>query len=425
MSPHKETFVIRNIQVLLIVILFIKIGGYFSINEQRSITQVFKIISRIGMTAGIIWVFNSLRSYGCIPAFTYQNRLAIFFYSLYLLLGFASFMWSSKPTYSALQWFMTVESLLFVLIFMHVITLVNYYLPEKTIDLIKLFSNATFPFMVIFAIGSFTFPDLFYREMRGGAEIRLGGWIMNPNELGMLASIAAAFAYLSISQMKHKVFGIVKMTTAIVVLVLTSSRSSALGFILIMGIMTLYSDNKKLKVALTAGALIAIPALLRYVVFKEDGGVDEVLSMTGRIPFWTALLQEGIVKEPWFGFGFMRINYTDDFQGLGTYPARMTHNTFMQVLMNLGFVGYFIAMLSLVLVVRNFITEYQRQHKVFFIALFIPIFINSITEFGIFGDANYGILFFQFLLTLFLIKIRKQLTTKERIQLKVLKRNRL
>ena len=77
-------------------------------------------------------------------------------------------------------------------------------------------------------------------------------------------------------------------------------------------------------------------------IFKDDGGIDEVLSMTGRLPFWTALLNEGIVREPFFGFGFMRINYTDYFQGLNTYPAKMTHNTFMQVLMNLGFVGFFI-----------------------------------------------------------------------------------
>ena len=57
--------------------------------------------------------------------------------------------------------------------------------------------------------------------------------------------------------------------------------------------------------------------------------MGEVLSMTGRIPYWMALLQEDIVKEPFFGYGFRRINYTDYFEGLNTYAEKMTHNTFM------------------------------------------------------------------------------------------------
>ena len=136
--------------------------------------------------------------------------------------------------------------------------------------------------------------------------------------------------------------------------------------------------------------------------------------MTGRIPFWTALLNEGIVKEPFFGYGFMRINYTDYFEGLNTYAAKMTHNTFLQVLMNLGFVGFFIAFWQLVLTLNNFFKERKTNHYgTFFIALFIPVFINSLTEFGIFGETNYGILFYQFLILLFSIQIRVNRSKKE------------
>ena len=194
------------------------------------------------------------------------------------------------------------------------------------------------------------------------------------------------------------------MIAAILVLVWTSSRSSAIGFLLIMGVLVLKSDNKNLKIVMFSGIAIALPLLVRYVVFKDDGGVEEVLSMTGRLPFWTALLNEGIVHEPFFGYGFMRINYTDYFQGLNTYPARMTHNTFMQILMNLGFVGFFIGFWNVALTVRNFFIHKNHMYANFFIALFIPVLINSFTEFGIFGDANYGILFWQFLTLLFIIK---------------------
>ena len=131
---------------------------------------------------------------------------------------------------------MTFESFVFVFIYMKVVAMVNHYFPEKQVDLVKIYAWAFFPIMLVFIAGSFIEPDTFYRSMRGGEETRLGGWIMNPNELGMLASIAAAMAYLYMtkSKEKSKVWGTLMIIAAIVVLALTSSRSSAIGFLLII-----------------------------------------------------------------------------------------------------------------------------------------------------------------------------------------------
>ncbi len=360
-----------------------------------------------------------MKRLGCVPAFSYQHILAPILYLVYLFLGFLSFAWSTKPSYSVLQWSMTFDSVVFVFMYMKVVMMVNQYFPDYRIDLVKVFAWATFPFMIIFLLGAWIEPDTFYREMRGGEERRLGGWIMNPNELGMLSSMGAALTYLLFQSSKRKIGPILMLVTAILVLAMTSSRSSAIGFILIMGILVLMSKNKKLKIAMFLLVGIATPFILKYVVFKASGGVEEVMSMTGRLPFWTALLQEGIVKEPFFGYGFMRINYTDHFQGLNTYPGAMTHNTFMQALMNLGFVGFFIVFWQLVQTIRNFVKSRFHFYNRFFIAVFIPIIINSFTEFGIFGEANYTILFYQFLIFLFVIDFRKQMTRLERIQLKI------
>tara|TARA_B100000809_G_scaffold185304_1_gene183381 strand:- start:1279 stop:2574 length:1296 start_codon:yes stop_codon:yes gene_type:complete len=414
--PKQLPYIVRNIGTLLILVLCIKIAGYFCIVEDRTINQVFKIIARIGMTGLIIIIQFRLIRLGSLPLFKYENVLAPVFYLIYLLIGMASFAWSTDVPYSILQWLMTFESLVFVFVFMRVISLINAYFPEQTINLIQIFTVSIFPIMVIFIAGSFIEPDLFYRGMRGGEEQRLGGYYMNPNELGMLSSIGAAMTYLYMERVKHKFFPILMLLTSIVVLALTASRSSAIGFLLIMGILILQSNNKKLKVAMFVGVALAIPPILKFVIFKDGGGVDEVLSMTGRIPFWTALLKEGIVKEPFFGYGFMRINYTDYFESLNTYAARMTHNTFMQVLMNIGFVGFFIVFWQLVLTIRNFIKERKTSlYGNFFIALFIPAFINSLTEFGIFGETNFGILFYQFLILLFVIQIRENRSKKENL----------
>lgn len=417
MQPKSFPYLIRNMEGLLTFILFIMIAGYFSIVEERIVNQVFKTISRIGMAGAVFYLLQSLKRSGHVTVLSYENTLAPAFYGLYLLLGFASFMWSTDFGYSALQWFMTAESFVFVFIFIRVVMVYNIHYPDREIDMIRVFARAIFPIMLVFVIGSWIDEDTFYRGMRGGEEKRLGGWIMNPNELGMLASISAAMSYLYFQNARIKFFPILMMITAILVLVWTSSRSSAIGFLLIMGILVLKSNNKKLKIIMFSAIALAVPLLIRFVVFKDDGGVEEVMSMTGRLPFWTALLNEGIVKEPFFGYGFMRINYTDYFQGLNTYPGRMTHNTFMQILMNLGFVGFFIGFWNVVLTVKNFILNRNHSYANYFIALFIPVIINSFTEFGIFGDANYGILFWQFLTLLFIMQPVNRLNRVERRKL--------
>lgn len=181
-----------------------------------------------------------------------------------------------------------------------------------------------------------------------------------------------------------------------------------------MGLLIMQSDNKKVKIALIGLGVLVTPFAINEIIFKDGGGVEEVMSMTGRLPFWTALLQEGIIKEPFFGYGFMRINYTEYFQGLNTYPGKMTHNTFMQILMNLGFVGLFIGLFQVFFTVKNYFKSKKDDYANYFIALFIPVMINSFTEFGIFGDANYGILFWQFLIFIFLFEKREHLTTSEK-----------
>ncbi|NJB82462.1 O-antigen ligase family protein [Wenyingzhuangia aestuarii] len=418
---QKESYLLRNISGILTLILFLKIGGYFTITDVKIITQIFKVISRVGMTITVFYILKKLQSYGCIDLLEIKNSFALVFYSLYLFLGFVSFTWSTDPAYSALQWFMTFESFVFVYYFYKVVYTINTYYPAKKIDLTKLFVNAIFPIILIFIIGSFALPDYFYREMRGGEEIRLGGWIMNPNELGMLSSILGALGYTRLSHHKKKFYPILVIISALVILGLTSSRSSLIGFLLILGILILKSDNKKLKISMVVLMAMVTPFAIKTIIFKDGGGVEEVMSMTGRLPFWTALLNEGIVKEPFFGYGFMRINYTDYFQGLNTYPGKMTHNTFMQVLMNLGFVGLFIALFQVFFTFRNFFINRKDSYANFFIAISIPVMINSLTEFGVFGDANYGILFWQFLIFLFLFKNRKFTTSLEKARLKKLK----
>lgn len=81
-----------------------------------------------------------------------------------------------------------------------------------------------------------------------------------------------------------------------------------------------------------------------------------------RLPFWQGLINEALSKEPLLGFGFMRIDYKDYFQGANSYPGKMTHNTFMQVLMNLGFIGLTFVIFQMIFATRGILKENPEKN---------------------------------------------------------------
>lgn len=91
----------------------------------------------------------------------------------------------------------------------------------------------------------------------------------------------------------------------------------------------------------------------------------------------------------------------------------MTHNTFMQVLMNLGFVGLTLVIFQMIFTLRRTFRE-NKEIKLMLLGMLIPVIINSFTEFGIFGESNYGILFYQLVIFMIAFDNRKYLTRVER-----------
>jgi exopolysaccharide production protein ExoQ len=135
---------------------------------------------------------------------------------------------------------------------------------------------------------------------------------------------------------------------------------------------------------------MVIPFAVHQIILKggDKERLEEILTLTGRLPFWQALINEGLPREPLLGFGFMRIDYKEYFQSTHTYPGKMTHNTFMQVLMNLGFIGLTVALFQVFFTIHSILKE-NTENKLMLLGILIPIMINSFTEFGIFGESNY------------------------------------
>jgi exopolysaccharide production protein ExoQ len=407
---------LRTMSVLLTIIVLIKLAGFFTWNEDIGVTRVLKLVSRLAMTAAAYGAYRLVIKRGAVDSFRWHNSWSPLLYGAYLLLGLVSLLWSRNPGYSLLQWLMDLETLVFAFFFVKCFLLLDEFFPESPVRFYHVLGNAVFLILSVFLVGLLVAPETFFRLTHDGDEARLGGFIMNPNELGMLCVVGIACLLFNFYRRHRLAWTVVKIALLLLALILTGSRSSLVGFLLIVFFHIQQAGNRRLKIAANLTVLLALPALVP-VVFIKQGGLDEVLSMTGRLPFWHALLTEGLPREPLLGYGFMRISYGEYFQSVHTYAAQMAHNTFIQVLMNLGLVGFTIVMIQLGATIRGFVRSSSPQLRLIGVGLLIPILINSFTEFGIFGMTNYGILFYQFLICFVSLRFHAMLTDRERLWL--------
>lgn len=373
----------------------------------------------MGLMLSSIVIYKSIIRYGAVNAITYKNVFSPLLYFTYLGLGFISFMWSTNPGFSALQWFMTFQSLVFAFFFVKSLKVLEVFFKGNRIRLYHLLGNAVFVLQLVFVIGMWVNPDAFFRLTNGGEEARLGGVMMNPNELGMLAGVGVACLIFDLYDTRKKIWPGIKILVILYALFMTGSRSSLVGVLLITFFHINQTKRKGLKLAIIGMVLLVVPFAVQQIILKggDKERMEEVLTLTGRLPFWQALINEGLPREPMLGFGFMRIDYKEFFQSTHTYPGKMTHNTFMQVLMNLGFIGLILVLFQVFFTIRG-ILAMETKSRLVLIGILIPILINSFTEFGIFGENNYGILFYQIIFFWISLQPANQFTRLQRLYLK-------
>lgn len=411
---------LKKVEKYLFILLLLMVAAFFTWSENIIITRAIKLVGRNGVLLAVIYLYKVLINNGVPDTTKIKNHFSVYLYLGYLALGLASFMWSTNVGFSALQWFMTLQSLVFCYFFIKIIRLLDQHFSGHQIKLYNLLGNVIFILLLIFVIGMYVAPDTFYRLTHGGEEARLGGYIMNPNELGMLAGVGVACLIFNFYR-NHKVFwNILKLMLIFYALYATGSRSSLIGALLIIIFHIQQSDRKAIKAIMFAGIIVVSPIAVWKVILKDGDPerLEEVMSMTGRLPFWKALITEGLPREPLLGFGFMRIDYKEYFQSTHTYPGKMTHNTFLQVLMNLGFIGFTIVMFQILFTIRGILLE-SKEKKLMLLCISIPIFINSLTEFGIFGESNYGILFYQLIILSVTFGHRTKLSSKEKLKMRI------
>lgn len=407
---------LKTINNQLFIVLLLMVACFFTWSENVSITRAIKVVGRMGVMISSFLIYQKIIRYGSVNSLTYKNIFSPILYMAYLTLGFISFSWSTNAGFSALQWFMTFQSFVFAYFFVKSLKILDIYFEGHTIRLYHLLGNVVFILQLVFVIGMWISPDVFFRLTDGGEEARLGGTFMNPNELGMLAGVGCACLIFDLYGFKNKVWTIIKILIIMYALYMTGSRSSLIGVLLIIFFHVNQTKRKTLKFGIIAVVAAIAPFAVYTIILKggDQSRLEEVISLTGRLPFWKALITEGLPREPLLGFGFMRIDYKEFFQSAHTYPGKMTHNTFMQVLMNLGFIGFTIILFQVFFTLKSILSE-QKEIKLMLIGILIPIIINSFTEFGIFGESNYGIMFYQIIIFSIAFRNNNHLTRMQKI----------
>lgn len=400
----------RGLVWFLFLVLTLRIVSYFTLfTDSVALTRVVKILLRLILTGLVWWRFMAWRGRLGHLTFDYMSAVPLILYGAYLLLGFVSLFWSTDPIYSGTQWFMITESLIFTWGYWHLYLLYEKEFPASP-KFDALLSWAVAVVLVWMLVGVWLDPDTYFRSTHGGEVSRIGGYLMNPNELGMLAGVGVAGVYTGWKNGRNIGWGIVAWILCAVVLYMSMSRSSMMAFAAMTGILAMTSGGFRVRLGMALAVMAMLPLVYKYMTMKGDA--EELASGTGRLPFWQDLLTDGLPREPWLGFGFMRIDYHEKFDSLHSYAAGMSHNTFIQVIMNLGMVGM---MLVLFQMLAQFLAAARTpigSLRMMSWMMFLPLFINSMSEFGIFGESNYGISFYQFMILFVTARIAENQISK-------------
>jgi exopolysaccharide production protein ExoQ len=389
----------------LILLLTLRILSYFTLFPDSVVmTQVVKTGLRLALTLTAFLLLKSLRDKYRSHEFSYDNLTPLLLYGSYLLLGMTSLTWASMPDYALLQLSMVVEALVFAWFFTQLITYYNA-ISDHHARFSLVFGRAALFICMGFIAGLLIDPVTFSRLTHQGEVSRLGGIIINPNELGMFGVLGGVMGYAELLDKRPKAINLFIIAVSVAVVLLTQSRSSLIGFLLVSAIFILRLGNLRLLTLSAVGAVVALPFLFQSIIVKQ-GDLEEVMSMTGRLPFWHDLFTDGFTQRPLFGFGFMCVADGEFFHSVHSYSGKMAHNTFVQVLLNLGLVGFFICLLQMFALFFAIGKSNDTTTKWLAWMMLVPVLVNSFTEFGIFGDSNYGIQFYQLILLLFAIQAK-------------------
>lgn len=199
-------------------------------------------------------------------------------------------------------------------------------------------------------------------EQRGSYLESLG---FHPNALGMLLSLATGPLLFLTTDTQSKLAKVGCAVALLLVsggLLLTASRGAALAFAVVIAIWLI--RRRRLSDLFYAGVVVAVlvVAIPDNVWDRLTLGLDDTQATTvhnlddpltkGRLASW-ALLAPDIMLSPIWGQGIGSVAWNEA-TSAGKYSATLSHNMYLDILLDLGIVGFALMMYLFVRYIREF-----------------------------------------------------------------------
>jgi len=216
--------------------------------------------------------------------------------------------------------------------------------------------------------------------------IRLAGGFLNPNSFG-LAGLTAMFlgfiAFYSDNKLWNRILSFISIGTGGYVLVVSSSRGNILGALSGIFVVVLLSRLGN-KVKMLVAALVLLVSLVfvvpnEYLVtVSHRFEYDQIVSRggSGRLPLWQDYLRHfGEYSAQGVGATRSMTVIENDW----TDKLLVTHNTYLQIIVEYGIVGFFLFMATLSSFWKRAVYIKQKNNSLpiaLFVALSVTIFFG-------------------------------------------------
>lgn len=256
----------------------------------------------------------------------------------YLAVLFLSAAWSNEPQLTIRR------AIAFILVVVAVVGMVRM-LPRDAIVSFAFFASAAYVLIAIAAEGA------------GGAihplapEYRFSG-VYHPNSLGSFAAILVMAATCTDRRKVRPSFVAVAVVVGVAVVLLTRSRSAALGLVAALTIRWLIAARLSRTVfALAVCGWMACAVFLAFGDAAGSGVLDalvagrrdsDVETLSGRTALWDELLLRHVSQRPMLGYGFGSFWDTRHIQEIFAalrWPVTEAHSTYIQQLLDAGAIG--------------------------------------------------------------------------------------
>jgi exopolysaccharide production protein ExoQ len=184
-------------------------------------------------------------------------------------------------------------------------------------------------------------------------EYRFSGTV-HPNTQGAyLATAAFSALSLSVADAPRRNWYWAILAAAVVLLVLTKSRTSTIGVLASLGmVLWLLSSTRVRLVVPVATLFLAVSGMLVLLISDNHaeailakvfllGREDQAESFSGRTTIWP-VVQQYIDKRFWLGYGFESFwtpPIIEDVTAECEWPVREAHSAYREMLLSLGLIG--------------------------------------------------------------------------------------